>query len=315
MLHDGASLHILESLREVAKKDMPNTITFIPHRMKKRFVRVYSSKVNELVSHMQRGEDTLKRELLNLLVWAMPALILSEDEASTELHKEHHSRSAGLNQRLAEAERDEWGFLIQRALMNQQDEEERKNANSNQLEDKEQAYLKKVNRAIFKANNGCLRAAKQIMMGSTQATQGEETTKMIQAKLPRDDLPEEEWKKMNEEIEECKRLAWKIKPLSRRRVLARLEMTKNGAGPGMSRRRNAHLKALQYVPDGLSSIRELGPDVDDGPGKQRRNTTVVTCQHCSADKRGGQPGRIKENKITTDCTPGNTPETDRICRC
>ena len=52
--------------------------------------------MNELASHMQRGEDTLKRELLNLRVRAMPALILSEDEASTELHKEHHSRSAGL---------------------------------------------------------------------------------------------------------------------------------------------------------------------------------------------------------------------------
>ena len=44
----------------------------------------------------------------------------------TELHKEHHSRSAGLNQRLAEAERDEWGGLIQRAHKKQQDEEERK---------------------------------------------------------------------------------------------------------------------------------------------------------------------------------------------
>ena len=31
---------------------------------------------------------------------------------------------------------------------------------SNQLEDKEQAYLRRVNRAIFKVNNGCLRAAK-----------------------------------------------------------------------------------------------------------------------------------------------------------
>ena len=29
---------------------------------------------------------------------------------------------------------------------------------------------------------------------------------------------------MNEQIEECKRMAWKIKPLSRRRVLARLEV-------------------------------------------------------------------------------------------
>ena len=86
----------------------------------------------------------------------MLAIILSEDEVSTDLHKEPHSRSAGLNQRLAEAERDEWRGLIQRAHKKQQDEEERKNANSNQSEDKEQAYLRKVNRAIFKASNGCL---------------------------------------------------------------------------------------------------------------------------------------------------------------
>ena len=95
MLHDDANLHILQSLRELAKSNMPNTTTFIPHRMTKRFARVHSSKLNELSSHMQRGEDTLK-------------LILSEDEASTELHKEHHSRSAGLNRSLAEAERDGW---------------------------------------------------------------------------------------------------------------------------------------------------------------------------------------------------------------
>ena len=74
---------------------------------------------------------------------------------------------------------------------------------------------------------------------------------MIQAKLPKDELPEEEWTKMNEEIEECKRLAWKIKPLSRRRVLARMEMTKNGAEPGRSRTMNFYLKAQQYVPEGL----------------------------------------------------------------
>ena len=80
--------------------------------------------MNELASHMQRREDTLKRELLNLSVWVMPALILSEDEASTELHKEHHSRSAGLDQRLAEAEGDEWGGLIQRALTKPQESEQ-----------------------------------------------------------------------------------------------------------------------------------------------------------------------------------------------
>ena len=60
------------------------------------------------------------------------------------------------------------------------------------LEIKEQAYLRRVNRAIFKANNGCLRPAKQIMMGSKQATPGEETTTVIQARLPRDDMLEEE---------------------------------------------------------------------------------------------------------------------------
>ena len=45
------------------------------------------------------------------------------------------------------------------------------------------------------------------MLGSTQAAPGEETTKMIQAKLVKDDLPEEEWTRTNEEIEECKRMA------------------------------------------------------------------------------------------------------------
>ena len=140
--------------------------------------------------------------MLNLLVWAIPALILSGDEAGTELHKEHHPRAAGLNQRLAAAEQEEWDELIERACQQQQEEEDRKNANSNQLEDKEQACLGRTNSAIFKANHGCLRAANKIMMGSTQATPGEEKTKMIQAKLPRDDLLDEEWARMNEEIEE-----------------------------------------------------------------------------------------------------------------
>ena len=33
MLHDDANLRNLESLRELAKKNLPNTITFVPHRM------------------------------------------------------------------------------------------------------------------------------------------------------------------------------------------------------------------------------------------------------------------------------------------
>ena len=45
------------------------------------------------------------------------------------------------------------------------------------------------------------------MMGSKHATSAEQTTKMIEAKLPRDDVPEEEWARTAKEIEECKTLA------------------------------------------------------------------------------------------------------------
>ena len=126
MLRNDETQRTLESLRQLAERNMPNTITFIPHRMRKRFARIYSAKINELSSHMRIRIDTSKREMLNLLVWAIPALTLSEDDTSTELHKEHHSKAAGLNQRLAEAERDEWANLIERARREQQEEEEKK---------------------------------------------------------------------------------------------------------------------------------------------------------------------------------------------
>ena len=253
MRHDEEQ-RTLESLRHLAERNMPRTMTFIPHRMRKRFARVYSAKINGLFSHMWMGVDSPKRELLNLLVWAIPALILSEDDTTLELHKEHHSKAAGLNQRLAQAERDEWTNLIERARRKQEEEEAKKNKCPNQLEDKEQAYLRKVNRAIFKANNGCLRAAKQILMGGTQAPPCDETTRMNQGKLPRDDLTEEKWRRMNEEIVECRKLSWMVQPLSKRRVVARLEMTKNGAEPGRSKTRNTHLKALQLVPEGINAL-------------------------------------------------------------
>ena len=51
---------------------------------------------------------------------------------------------------------------------------------------------------------------KQIMMGSKQATPGDETTKLVQAKLPQDGTSEEELRRgMDAEIEECRTLAWK----------------------------------------------------------------------------------------------------------
>ena len=49
-------------------------------------------------------------------------------------------------------------------------------------------------------------------------------------------------------------MSGKIQPLSRRRVVTRLEMTKNGAEPGRSRTRNSHLKALQYIPEGINAL-------------------------------------------------------------
>ena len=55
---------------------------------------------------MRVEDDTGEEELA---AWAIPALILSEDEPGTELDKEHHSRAARLNQRLAAAAKSDWG--------------------------------------------------------------------------------------------------------------------------------------------------------------------------------------------------------------
>ena len=74
--------------------------------------------------------------MLNLLVWAIPRLVLSEDKAGTELHKEHHSRAAGLNQRLAE--QDAWDGLIDGACQKKTGRGREENANANQLEEKKE---------------------------------------------------------------------------------------------------------------------------------------------------------------------------------
>ena len=67
----------LERRRKLARRNMPNTITFIQHRVRKGFARVYGSKLSELAFLMRKEEDTPKRERMNQLVWAMPGLILS----------------------------------------------------------------------------------------------------------------------------------------------------------------------------------------------------------------------------------------------
>ena len=47
---------------ELAKRNMPNTITFIPHRLGKLFALIYRSKLNGLASLMRKGDDTGTRD-------------------------------------------------------------------------------------------------------------------------------------------------------------------------------------------------------------------------------------------------------------
>ena len=49
-------------LRELSRENLSQTISFIPHRMKKRFARICSSTLNELTNLMRREEDTQERE-------------------------------------------------------------------------------------------------------------------------------------------------------------------------------------------------------------------------------------------------------------
>ena len=49
-------------LRELSRENLSQTISFIPRRMKKRFARIRSSKMDELTDLMRREEDTQERE-------------------------------------------------------------------------------------------------------------------------------------------------------------------------------------------------------------------------------------------------------------
>ena len=107
-LETEAPCPTLDRARELAKHSIPNTITFIPHGMRNKFATVYCTKLKDLAYFMRVADDTQGRERHNLLVWAIPALILSEDESGTELRKEH-SRAAELKQRLADLLQDPFG--------------------------------------------------------------------------------------------------------------------------------------------------------------------------------------------------------------
>ena len=74
--------------------------------------------------------------------------------------------------------------------------EQSETTNSTQLEEQDQAYLKMVIRTLHTANNGCLRGAKQILVGSAQANPSHAPTRQIQNKLSADDLDENSWSEM-----------------------------------------------------------------------------------------------------------------------
>ena len=83
------------TLTEMARRNMPNTVTF--------------------VTQDEKEDDNTEARNDEPAGVGDTRLILSEDEAGTGLHREHHSKTAGLNQRLAAAEGDGWHGLSKRA--------------------------------------------------------------------------------------------------------------------------------------------------------------------------------------------------------
>ena len=110
---------------------------------------------------------------------------------------------------------------------------------------------------------------------------------MIQAKLSRDDLLEEEWAIMNEEIEECKKKGLEDQTALQEKSAGETGDDKKCAEPGRSRTRSSHLKAA-ICARRTELFRELGPHVGGGLGKQSSDTTVAESQHCPADQRDRQ---------------------------
>ena len=90
----------------------------------------------------------------------------------------HCSRSAALNQRLAASERVERSTLVDESL--NKETEQKETSNSAQLEEKDRTCLGRIKRALYKANNGCSRAAEQILTGSSQATLSDDTMRKTQ---------------------------------------------------------------------------------------------------------------------------------------
>ena len=128
-----------------------------------------------------------------MLVWVIFALILHEETGEGELHKSHHSRAAGVRQRLAALKTRVDLIATTTEKQNRMEE----TLKSNHLNEKNNHTSRE--RTGHEAINGCLRLAKQITIGSTQAEPCEETTSVIKTKLPEDTFGDEQWNQLREE--------------------------------------------------------------------------------------------------------------------
>ena len=61
---------------------------------------------------------------------------------------------------------------------------------------------------------------------------------------------------MRKERNACRGEAWRARSTRKRKILTRLDMTKNGSEPRRSRTRNSYLKALQTIPEGIDAFSE-----------------------------------------------------------
>ena len=66
---------LLGLLKEMTRWKMPHTMTFIPHKMKKRFARILSRNIPEIARLVMSEGIEQDREHVAMLVWAILALI------------------------------------------------------------------------------------------------------------------------------------------------------------------------------------------------------------------------------------------------
>ena len=87
---------------------------------------------------------------------------------------------------------------------------------------------------------------------------------------------------MEKRSKNARKMAWKITPLSKRRILERLEVTKNGGEP-------REVENEKIPPEGIDLMCKLATDVDGVTGKQRRGAIVADGKNCTVGQRSQEP--------------------------